>query len=446
MKLGFTTAPHTTFQGIRKLPPAHCMWVDAGEIGTREYWRLSYEVSHRGSEADIVAEFRERLNDCVTRHMMSEVPLGALLSGGIDSTATAAFMRRARKEPFKTVTIGFAGQTFDEMEWAAASARELGTNHVNIDFSGDAMDDFPEALRYLEEPTRPVHAAIYHLFRACREQGLKVVLTGEGSDELLGGYHWHQSGAVDRALSRLPLGLRHSLDGIPGLRALGRAGRNLVRSARGLPTTTHRRYLSMACTRGSHRLEGLVSGRMRSALADSDAIFEEWGRWLSHLGNQSEYEQILWIQSRTRLPDFIIHGVDRMSMAHSVEARPPFLDHTLWEFCASIPTGLKLRNGTEKYLLREAGRGVIPEAARVRPKSPLQVPYSQWISQPRLPDWAEDALAAAQVTKTGLLDPTALTELRREVVAGDRSGTHMLMSALMLQTWAHMFIESGPET
>jgi asparagine synthase (glutamine-hydrolysing) len=446
MKLGFVTAPHTAYQGIHKLPPAHCMWVQDEEINTREYWRLSYRVTHHGSEADIVAEFRERLDDCVTSHMMSEVPLGALLSGGVDSTATAAFMRRALKKPFKTVTIGFAGQSFDEMEWATASARELGTDHVNINFSGDAMDDFPETLRYLEEPTRAVHAAIYRLFRACRGQGLKVVLTGEGADELLGGYHWHQSGAVDRALSRLPLGLRRGLDAIPGARALGRAGRTLVRYARGLPTATHRRYLHMACTRGSHRMDSLLSPGVRSVRAETEGIFEEWERWLTHLGDQSDYEQILWIQSRTRLPDFIIHGVDRMSMAHSVEARPPFLDHTLWEFCASIPTGFKLRNATEKYLLREAGRGLIPEAARVRPKKPLQVPYTRWISQPRLPEWAEHALSPTQVAKTGLLDAGAVAELRRQVVAGDRSGTHMLMSALTLQTWAHMFIDSAPQS
>ena len=157
---------------------------------------------------------------------------------------------------------------------------------------------------------------------------------------------------------------------------------------------------------------------------------------------QPDYEQILWIQSRTRMPDFITHGLDRMSMAHSIEARPPFLDHTLWEFCASIPPGLKLRDRTEKYLLREAGRGLIPEPARIRPKKALQVPYVEWVSRPRLPDWAESALSATRLKSAGLLSPTAVAALRRDVLAGQRDKSPMLMNALTLQTWVEMFVET----
>ena len=392
-----------------------------------------------------MAEFRERFDDCVTRHMMSEVPLGALLSGGVDSTATAAFMRRASQQPFKTVTLGFSGQSFDEMEWAAVSARELGTDHHPLNFDGNALDDYRDTLRFLEEPTRAVESGIFHLFRACAEQGLKVVLTGEGADELLGGYHWHQSGALDRMMSRLPLGLRSALGGAPAATALGGAARNAVRALRGIPTAIHLRYLDLARTRGPEDGQSLLSAEIAAeARVGAGEIFEEWGGWVSHLDGRSEFDQTLWLQARTRLADFIIHGIDRMSMAHSVEARPPFLDHTLWEFCASIPTGLKLRHATEKYLLREAGRGVIPEAARVRPKKPFQVPYVQWVSQPRLPDWAETALEEVEVRRVGLLDPAAVSALRRQVVAGDRSRTHLLMSVITLQTWADMFIVSNP--
>jgi len=155
-----------------------------------------------------------------------------------------------------------------------------------------------------------------------------------------------------------------------------------------------------------------------------------------------EFEQVLWLQSRTRMADYINHGLDRMSMAHSVEARPPFLDHTLWEFCASLPTGLKLRHSTEKYLLREAGKNLIPEPARLRPKAPLRVPYTGWISQLRLPQWAETAFGEAQLKNTGVFDPDVVLGLRREIQAGALEKATLLMSVLTIQVWAHMFLES----
>jgi asparagine synthase (glutamine-hydrolysing) len=131
-----------------------------------------------------------------------------------------------------------------------------------------------------------------------------------------------------------------------------------------------------------------------------------------------------------------------MSMAHSVEARPPFLDHTLWEFCASIPTGLKFRNSTEKHLLREAGRGLVPEAARTRPKAPLRVPFQSWVSAQRLPDWAETAIAEESLRRTGLFDPSAVGALRREVRSGARRKAALLMGVVTMQAWADMFLRN----
>jgi asparagine synthase (glutamine-hydrolysing) len=305
------------------------------------------------------------------------------------------------------------------------------------------MDNYRTALSFLEEPTRAVETGLFCLFRACREIGLKVVLTGEGADELLGGYSWHQGGMVDMAMSMLPPGMRSTLGGNGALRQFGRTARNAVRTIRGLPTAPHIRYQQMSRVHGPDISGTLISPEASAAGAKSaQSIFDSWAQWMTRVERQSDYDQILWIQSRTRMPDFVVHGVDRMSMAHSIEARPPFLDHTLWEFCASIPAGFKLRNRTEKYLLREAGRGLIPEAARVRPKKPLQVPFAQWVSQARLPEWAESALSESQVRKAGLLSPTAVATLRRDVQAGDLERTPMLMNVLTLQTWVDMFVES----
>jgi asparagine synthase (glutamine-hydrolysing) len=163
---------------------------------------------------------------------------------------------------------------------------------------------------------------------------------------------------------------------------------------------------------------------------------------MSSVKGRPEFEQMLWIQSRTRMPDYINHGLDRMSMAHSIEARPPFLDHTLWEFCATVPSELKFRDSTEKYLLRKAGEGIIPEAARVRKKKGLTVPFTDWAAQPHLPEWAETALCESQLKKTGLFDPAAVLDLRRRVQSGELRYASVLTSVVAVQVWSQLFLES----
>ncbi len=445
LTIGFVTSPHTLFEGVRKLPPAHLLWAKDGALAVRKYWEISYDATNPGPEKAIIDEFRARLQESVDRHLMSDVSLGALLSGGVDSTAIVAFMRNTLRTPFKTVTIGFEEAGLDEAEAAATSARALGTEHHSILFTGDSMAEYPTVLRFQEEPSaRPTHVALYHVFKACREQGLKVVMTGEGGDELLGGYSWHKSGFLDRALSNLPLSVSNAFAANSTLRRLGQSGRTLARALRGVPTRIHRRYQAMIQVGRPEAWRTLLSRDVTAALGEESGqlILDSWADWMSSMEGRPDFEQVLWIQSRTRMPDYINHHLDRMSMAHSVEARPPFLDHTLWEFCASIPTGLKLRHSTEKYLLREAGKRLIPEAARLRPKSPLRVPYQRWVARPRLPEWAEVAFSESQLIRTGLFDPAAVLGLRREVQSGDLAKATMLMSILTLQIWYRIFLES----
>jgi asparagine synthase (glutamine-hydrolysing) len=445
LRIGFVTSPHTLFEGVRKLPPAHLLCVKDGAYVVRKYWELSYEAAPPRPGQAIIEEFRARLQESIDRHLMSDVALGALLSGGVDSTAVVAFMRNTMRTPFKTVTIGFEEAGLDEAEAAAASARALGTDHHSIRFTGDSMAEYPTVIRFQEEPSaRPTHVALYHVFKACREQGLKVVMTGEGGDELLGGYSWHGSGFLDRAISNLPLSLSTAFASSSTLRRLEQSGRTLARALRGVPTRNHRRYLAMIQVGKPEVWRRLLSRDMAEALGErsGQSILESWSDWTSSTEGRPDFEQVLWIQSRTRMPDYINHHLDRMSMAHSVEARPPFLDHTLWEFCASLPTGLKLRRSTEKYLLREAGKHLIPEAARLRPKSPLRVPYQRWVARPRLPEWAEAALSESRLIRTGWFDPMAVLELRREVQSGDLAKATMFMSVLTLQVWHQIFLES----
>lgn len=449
LEAGFLTAPHTMFKGVHKLPPAHYMVIRAGRSSLHRYWELSYETAATRHESEIVDQFRNLMQECVRLRLMSEVPLGALLSGGIDSTTVVAIMQGMLSRPVRTVSVGFEDARFDESALAASSAGRLGTDHHPIIFTGDSMDDYPAALAARGEPLADAtFVAMYKLFQACREQGLTVVLTGEGADELLGGYHWHREDARLAPLLRLPHALRSMIASAPLERIRGDSGRRARLILRRAYPTVARRYMDWVGPDPSGNGSPLLSDEVRAGVASDPEtdMLASWSELGAGLRDRSEFSQMLWLQSRTRMIDRINHNVDHMSMAHSVEARPVFLDHKLWEFCGSIPQRMKLRglylNRTEKYVLREATKGLVPEEVRGRKKKGLSVPAAQWLRRERLPEWAEVALSRAEIEDSGLFNPHAVTRLRREHQIEDSGRGMLLLGVLSVQMWRRLFISS----
>jgi asparagine synthase (glutamine-hydrolysing) len=452
MTVGFVPAPYTLFKGIKKLPAAHYLMSNGGQISIKKYWELSYECDSNQPQNQLIDEFKELLHECVRVHLISEVPLGALLSGGIDSVTIIALMQSIVQSPVKTINISFQGTSYDEAKKAEVAARALGTDHHSVIFSGDSLNAYPRILFYREEPIAdPTFTALYYLFQACREHNLTVVLSGEGADELLGGYYWHRGEHWVRPLLKLPYPLRVLLAKNPVIRSRAGRGRKMENILCRAPKDIYKRYLAWISIGDRILARRLLSSEVNAVLRNDDAtpILESWADYLSPVAKQPVLDQMLWLQSRTRLVDWINHGVDRMSMAHSVEARPPFLDHKLWEFCARVPHKLKLHGSyfrlTEKYLLREAGRNLVPQDVRVRKKKPLLVPYGTWLSRQRLPDWAETALSDLQLKKVGFFDTGAVDELRKHHQAGAPGRATLLMGILCIQTWAHLFLESPLE-
>lgn len=446
---GFLTSPYTMFGGIQKVPPAHYLLSRRGNTTLHEYWRLSYQPQARQATGDTIDQFRTILQESVRMRLMSEVPLGALLSGGIDSTTVVALMQTMLANPVSTVSVGFESASFDEAALAARTAQTLGTDHHPIRFTGDSMEDYPAALTAREEPLADAtFVAIFKLFQACRQQGLTVVLTGEGSDELLGGYHWHRADALLRPLLRLPRPLRTGVGRLPLEQVYGdtgsRARRILLSSITALPAR-YGEWIGANHLRIGH---SLLSRDLRTALQPDEPLdlFTSWSGHVAQVPQTPSFQRMLWLQSRTRLVDHINHTVDRMSMAQSVEARPVFLDHILWEFCASLPSQLMLRRRpaglTEKFILREATRGLIPEDVRRRKKKGLWVPTAGWLSRSPLPEWAEAALSQEALRQTGLFDPVAVTELRKEHQRGAPGRAGLLMAVVSLQVWHKEFIRS----
>lgn len=447
MRVGFTPGPRTMFAGIEKVPPAHYVRIRGDRVEKRCYWRLSYAPRRREPDDAVIAGFRDRLESVVRSHLMSDVPVGALLSGGVDSATVTTCMARLQPGPVPAVTVGFDLDGYDERARAVACARALGLDHTVIGFGGDLMDEYPSLVERLEEPVaRSTFAALHHLFGACRQRGLKVVLTGEGADELLGGYSWHWKASSGRWWNRSPrLLLAASAGRSPWLQAAVEHLRQAEERWRSDAHDVAGRYLRFLQIGAASHAAELLNPELRSGLAAAsvEALLPEWPGWVREAGHRDPFQQLLWLQARTRLPDYINLIVDRMSMAHSVEARPPFQDHELWTWCAPLPRRLKVRGyppaQVEKYLLRKAGENRVPEVVRMAPKTPLRVPYVEWLSRPRLPEWAEECLSPGAIGALGVFDAGAVGRWRRESVTDPAGKGTLLMAVLTIQTWARVF-------
>lgn len=444
--LGFVPGPETMFMDIYKLPPAHFLIAHNNSFQLKRYWQLNYHENYRISEKEAAEQFLDLLQKSVQGHLMSEVPVGALLSGGLDSGALVALVQMSLthtlhssiEHKLRTVSIGFEHVDYNEAPLALNLAKSLHTEHHSITFSAADFNDYPQVMRHLEEPQASATALpIFKLYQACRQAGLTVVLTGEGADELLGGYHWHQGDALVRPLLGLPRPLRCLIAGMP-LPISTAARRVLARGATDVPT----RYRDWLELEGSNYHLSLLSADIQHELKEHTETCKP-DRWASILhSSQAEapLHQTLWLEAQTRMVDFINFEVDKMSMANSIEARVPYLDHHLWEFCATLPAHYKLKGRIEKYLLRLATRQILPDSTRTRRKKGLASPYAHWLRAARLPEWAEEALSATALHKTTLFDPKRVSTLRQEHQAGRPNLGALLMGVLSTQVWHQTFL------
>lgn len=367
------------------------------------------------------------LKDTVDAWRLSDVPVGALLSGGIDSASLAALLTDLSGSPIHTFTIGFEARSHDEAGPARETARALGSHHHELTFTLRDFDLLPDVVRHLEEPQcSATSVPLYLLYRACHRAGFKVIMTGEGADELLGGYPWFDGDRRVRGLLGLPRPLRALLARAP-MPASPAARRVLTRGTR----DPLQRYVLWHQVATPEQLAALLT------FSRPEIPLTDW--WYSlyapHVRGRHPLDQFLFLEARTRLVDFINFEVDRMSMAHSVEARPPFLDHHLWECAAKLPPDLKLNSRGNKVLLRLAMRGRLPPDVLHRPKRGLAAPHATWWRAGKLPAWAEEYLHPAALTETGYFHPGEVARLRALHRSGRADTSRVLMGVLTTQIW-----------
>lgn len=448
-------APRTAFKGIAELAPGEVMLVENGESRSRRYWSLDFPDlgdEDPRSEGGLGEELRTLLEDSVRIRLRADVEVGAFLSGGLDSSVVSALGARMAASDFHTFSITFADAEYDESAQQRIMAKALGTLHHSVDCGPDDIAGaFPTVVRHMEQPVlRTAPAPLYLLSGLVREQGLKVVLSGEGADEIFAGYDLFKEAGIRRFCGRRPASeLRPRLFRklYPYLPSLQQQTPEYLAAFFGVGGNAHDPLVShrprFRTTAGAKMF---FSGDLRQTLLGYDAteeliaaLPESSKRW--HPLHLAQY-----IETRFLLPGYILSSQgDRMAMAHGVETRFPFLDHRLVEFAARIPARMKLRGLREKRILRTATADLLPTAISRRAKQPYRTPGSAAFRGPTAA-YIEELLQARSIAADGLFNPQAVGKLlekfRRDAVTGFRDNA-ALVGIVSAQLWAREFLGDG---
>lgn len=447
LRHAYVPDPHCIYRGMAKLPAAH--WLEVTERGPGEpvcYWDLNRVVTQprrSASPEDLTEELEGRLATAIGRRMEADVPLGAFLSGGMDSSLVVALMQAQAARPVRTFTIGFEVAGYNEAENAKAVAAHLGAEHTELYLTPqDALDVVPELPRIWDEPFADSSQIPTLLLSRMTRDHVTVALSGDGGDELFCGYNRYGLGySLHRRLGVLPSSARraagallqalpaHVIDGmmrcLPQNRRMPALGDRLGKLG-----------AVLAKAGGADFYRTLISinaepGRLAPGAREPDTLLSRPDAWPVL---DDFRETMMALDALTYLPGDILTKVDRASMAVGLEARAPFLDHELVEFAWSLPLEAKLRDGRTKWALRQVLRRHVPDGLVDRPKMGFGVPIEHWLSGP-LRDWAESLLSEERLTAHGYLDVAAVRGMWREQVTGRRRWHQQLWSILMLQAW-----------
>ncbi len=456
-----TTAPRTAFRGIHELPPGHSMTVRGSEEELSSYWELGFDApAFAGSLEECAEVLRTLLVDAARIRLRADVPVGAYLSGGLDSSAITAVIRHFSEVPLKTYSVAFSSAEFDESAYQSEVARHLGTQHESIRCTpADICDVFPEVVRLAEAPLlRTAPAPLFLLSRLVREQGFKVVLTGEGADEMLGGYDIFREAKIRRfwgaqlSSTRRPQLLKRLYPYLQGLQN---------QSTASLASFFHVSQASLADPCFSHLPRWEMTSGLRRFLAPDVAAQLDWERPRRELreglpesfGAWDHLCQAQYLEATLLMPNYILSSQgDRMAMGNSVEGRFPFLDHRLVEFAATIPPKWKVRGLDEKYVLKCAIGKLLPDSVVKRPKQPYRAPDAASFIDPNtgqaLGDYVEELVTPGALARTGLFHAPAVEKLWAKARAGKVQGVRDNMAfvgILSTQLLAYHFIENHTE-
>ena len=434
--LTFLTTPpdESIIAGVHKLEPGHMLMAKPfGRVRVWRYWDVAFEADPVRSEADWVDDLRALLHESIRLHLASDVPLGAFLSGGIDSSSIVAAVAGLTDQPVKTFSIGFADAGFNELEHARRVARAFGTDHYELVLEPDVVSILDDVVYHLDEPFGDSSAIPTYLVSKLAAEHVTVVLSGDGGDELFAGYDRYLVEARERFWRFLPDPVRLSLGRVAERMPERMRGRNFLRHI-SLPGPE--RYLDAATLLRRDEKELLLRPEIAVLLREDDP----WRTSLECLaGNGPDWLSALQrLDLKTYLPLDILTKVDRMSMAHSIEARVPLLDHKLVEFAARIPPELKLSGGTTKHLFKQAMRGILPDETIDRRKQGFAIPLGRWF-RGQLRPFVSDLLLSNRCRARGIFDPAAV---EKRIARGDAGLGLDLWTLISFELWCRTFLDA----
>ncbi len=441
LRYSYIPEPLTAFKGISKLPPGHTLSMVGPTLHVRSYWDGAAPVVNgcgaSMNEEDALAELEGHLQDSVRLRLVSDVPLGAFLSGGVDSSLVVALMARQMSRPVKTFSIGFAEEAYNELPYARQVAEYLSTEHHELIVGPEGCDLIERIVGHFDEPFGdPSAIPTYHLSRLA-SQHVTVALSGDGGDELFAGYERYRIDLSRSRFDTIPAAARNLLGLASDVLPTGFFGKRFLHN---VSLMARERYLDNISYFNQRHFLSLLTPQVYdevSKAGDADAIMEDHfkvvvGRpWLS---------QLQYVDTKTYLPGDILTKVDRMSMAHSLEAREPLLDHVLVEFSVKLPPEMKLRNGVSKYILKQFAERVLPHDIVYRKKQGFGVPLEYWFKD-GLREYVHDVLFDSRSRARGVFQPRAIDALVRRYEQGESELANAIWVLIVLETWFRLYMD-----
>jgi len=438
LSLQYVPSPWTAFEGVHKLPAGCRLICEAGHMGEPErYFQLRFDQPATGSLAELTERLHAQVEDAVRVRMVSDVPLGAFLSGGLDSSLVVAMMAMQSSRPVKTFSVGFTSKDFSELPYAKLVSDRYGTDHHEIVVEPDMASVIPELVRHYGEPFADSSALPTWYLCQYTRTGVTVALSGDGADEAFAGYRRHSHSRTARALRRLPKPLPGVLAKTIGSISLP-AAQQVRDYGRRLMEPEHVRFLGLAAHIPHDDRLALYGQAMRERFAE-DRVARRFGELYAASTASDSVNRLLDLEIQTYLTDDILTKVDIASMAHSLEVRCPLVDQELMAFAASVPGTFKLRGLTTKLLLREVAKPLLPEKILTRRKQGFALPVDRWMKEDLAP-MSRDVLLDRTARQRGIFDPTAIEALLRQHQRGEPRGDQ-IWALMMLELWYRELID-----
>jgi asparagine synthase (glutamine-hydrolysing) len=451
LALGYVPAPLTLLEGIEKLLPGHYLLADKAGMEIHAYWDVPTGNVQNLSEADWMERLREKLLETVKAQMVSDVSLGAFLSGGVDSSLIVAAMAQNSDRPVKTYSIGYEGEHsyYNELPYAKTVARRFGTDHHEIIVRPNVNELLPKLVWHLDEPVADSACLTTYLVSKMARESVTVILSGVGGDELFGGYRRYLGASVGRWYGMLPAAARRRW--IPALAAKVPQDRNsswkdyaryaaaFVRTADANPAHQYASYVTLFSPQDQATL---LSPELCAANGSDAGLSPTLARYFSCVGNADDLARIIYVDLKTSLPDDLLALTDRMSMAASIECRAPLVDHELIELASSMPSSMKIRGMKLKYLLKKALAPWLPGEILHRKKRGFGAPFGSWLRTELQPVISE-LLSEDQVRKRGLFQFSAIRMLLEEHHSQRCDHSDRLLALIVLELWCRVVLDGN---